>query len=1367
MTDIRLTAHTPNGSKLGPLPAPLAVDASYVLNDTGALSFQYALDAPLSGFLGQALEIVTETSTDDGVTWTEPPNGRFLYLNDARDPIKLDAYQADCPSYIFRLTKAVVPFTSLDSNGQRVFTNATPGQILNTLFSEAQSRGAMSGMSWTFGAVNDSSGTAWAGSSSQTLGFSPGQNFYEILTGLADAGLIDFRTNGREIQVYNADATTGMGVDRSIGSNPVTLRPGQGLTEAPFRRTWAGLADTAYTQGDGTSTLIRTNGSAVTPWGRQETFVTAAGATTAGTLQVIADGALALTDNVRVERTFGLTFASAVFHPFAHYGVGEYVFGVSDGLTPAERLRVRQITLSRDGDGVSGGNTVLNDRFVEADIRQQRALSKLTAGATQGGSGGSPIGNDILPPAAVGTLTSSSSAYLDALGDVKATMVLDWADVTTNSDGTPITDLDHYEVHRRRSGDVTWTKIAEVNASQWADSPYEPNEAWEFRVCAVDGVYNRGAFSPTKAQTTAADAVGPVAPSTPVVTSTVTTAGTLTAIWNGLNSVGGAMDPDTDYVEVHVSTSSGFTATKGAVTAKGRIPKGGGQLTVTGLIEGTTYYVRFLPVDTSNNGGTQSAQFAIIAAKRTDGAVPSSPPANVVLRQFAVGGLEATWDAVTNADPVTYDVYLNQGSAVPVYNSTTFLGSTSATRFPISRKVDGTALIKLTDYYVAVKVRDGDGANASQGTAGPTKIRLADVDTISANYVYAGLIEAEKIKAGDLLVDINITTGSLNVGDTISLKPATGGGTPDPGGLKIITGGLVGGVVTPGAGLILLPADGSAALFRKVAMEADSLLVYDNFELQGALNNIKGTLKLSSSIDALTANQVTVTSDWNDPTLRFTKTGSAASSFCRGLVDDGTNYVVGDYANNQIWSWRKSDGLETLLSNLNTVPGTGLYFYSFCRSGTDYYVLGGDDFSNPIVVKYNSSWTYQTHFACPQIAGYFPDAIGADGGTLYVSHKNDTNNLRRVQSMTTTGGSPTTIFTEAGAFVGAGQNVPFYVGSADFASSGGSTRRFVFVTPGGYPTVIYNNAGTRITTEVWAPPNGDTQAGICWDGTNFRTLANGLTNKRVWKLSTIVTALPRSVKATKYDNVGTVHETALSPAVGFTHNPRQWMKVQTPAPEDNGGADDPKRIRHYIQTASLSASYFLQPDVTASPWSALYGVPTTGTATGPSAPDFSGVAPSGSLSSAAVTSGNPRIQFNGSGTYRLDNATNLDDVAQTAPSLNSPWVQFNSAPFKNGFYMRKNGMVYLGGMVKSGAVSTTIFTLPVGCRPSADLIFPVTIESVVTGAASTGTAHTHTMAYTAARLNVKATGVVELNTMGATVNTAFLSLSGVVFPAEA
>jgi hypothetical protein len=292
---------------------------------------------------------------------------------------------------------------------------------------------------------------------------------------------------------------------------------------------------------------------------------------------------------------------------------------VEAGVTP-ERVRVRQVTLTRDSEGRTAGNVVLNDRFLEADVRQQRRIAAIQGGygvpgeVTPGG-----VGNDILAPGPVTGLSGASQNYVQPDGTNRAQISLDWPDVTTNADGTAASDISHYEVHRRKVGDTTWTLIAEVDTSFWSGSPYFGGEGWEFRVRAVDQVFNRGAFSAVVQVTTATDAAGPVKPSLPVIDARL---GIVQVTWDGKASTGGSMDADFAAVEVHVGTVSGFTPARGdSTTLVGTLDRAGFVL-VSDLPYNATRYVRLLPLDRSGNVGTVSDEATATVTPLVSGDVP-------------------------------------------------------------------------------------------------------------------------------------------------------------------------------------------------------------------------------------------------------------------------------------------------------------------------------------------------------------------------------------------------------------------------------------------------------------------------------------------------------------------------------------------------------------------------------------------------------------------------------------------------------------------------------------------------------------------------------------------------------------------------
>lgn len=96
------------------------------------------------------------------------------------------------------------------------------------------------------------------------------------------------------------------------------------------------------------------------------------------------------------------------------------------------------------------------------------------------------------------------------------------------------------------------------------------------------------------------------------------------------------------------------------------------------------------------------------------------------------------------------------------------------------------------------------------------------------------------------------------------------------------------------------------------------------------------------------------------------------------------------------------------------------------------------------------------------------------------------------------------------------------------------------------------------------------------------------------------------------------------------------------------------------------------------------------------------------------------------------------------PSFTNSWVNWGAPYNPAGFWKDPLGFVHLIGMVKSGTVNTTIFTLPAGSRPIFDMVCPI----VSNGAFG--------------RLDVKADGTIVL----VSGSNVYASLENITFKAR-
>lgn len=399
--DLRLVVYTPNGARRGVLPVVQDISVSLILGDVGALQFTVADDAPLvSTLLPDYREIALEVTWDGGATWAEPSNARFVMVRRSGDPTAEPTTTTwSGPSYGWLL------MTARDLGDGNVwarpypghqFYARTPGYILHDLIHDAQLRPAIAGMTYaSFSATTDSAGAAWI----QTLdyvAYEAGTDYLGIVAALYGQGLIDWETAGRDLRIYDPlRANSGLQTDSGA-----ILFYGRDLSASPYQGSIEGLAYSILMKGD--DLVAYTKDTAVlSPWGKWEQFVSASGVKDVLTLTQLSNAYASLASEERVERTADLKLVNASTLPFRDYTVGQTI---KTRLSPGDAgasVRVISLTLTKDASGVVGGNVVLNDRFLDSEVRLSRNLTNLTGGGASptggsaSGTGGTPIATTI------------------------------------------------------------------------------------------------------------------------------------------------------------------------------------------------------------------------------------------------------------------------------------------------------------------------------------------------------------------------------------------------------------------------------------------------------------------------------------------------------------------------------------------------------------------------------------------------------------------------------------------------------------------------------------------------------------------------------------------------------------------------------------------------------------------------------------------------------------------------------------------------------------------------------------------------------------------------------------------------------------
>jgi hypothetical protein len=426
------------------LPQVQGVQASFEMSDIGSIGFDYyKLGINASALDANRVEIAM---FQDGV---EMDDGRFTVQSYSHDALDTNSTVKYVGQSIANMIKGAIVYSgdgSVTLGVDQVFTG-TAGGILKALFDQNAARGTdrvFDRITYaSFTAVNDSNGVPWAFTLAD-ITYRVGTNYLDVMRHMFNSGMIEFKMVGRDLRIYNAGT---MGIDRTVVAEPVVLRKGRDLTEAPLTGTREQIAAVVLTQGDGGVLKQQINSSVGAAWGFDEAFLSQGGVSDDTTLGILTQDEIDRRSQIRIENTHKVALNASPWTPGLHYKTSDYIF--SDlGLGPV-KLRVRQMVLGLEDGGVTYASIVLNDKFLEREIAIARRVDGILGGASAGGSVAIPVGpdpgEDLTTPKDPASLSSISNVYVNEAGRSLAAVALSWPAVTQNTDTSTITDLDHYE----------------------------------------------------------------------------------------------------------------------------------------------------------------------------------------------------------------------------------------------------------------------------------------------------------------------------------------------------------------------------------------------------------------------------------------------------------------------------------------------------------------------------------------------------------------------------------------------------------------------------------------------------------------------------------------------------------------------------------------------------------------------------------------------------------------------------------------------------------------------------------------------------------------------------------------------------------
>lgn len=324
-------------------------------------------------------------------------------------------------------------------DGKRPMLKTTAGWAMKRHWDETKGygRGRLGGASRTFNGTYGSGRNAagllhrkWK--DRVDIDLTIGMSLLDLLTELTNMGLCEWRTRGRALDMFRP------GDFASDLSGKVALHMGVDLTEAPDKATRHNFANYLLVRGEKNLSFGMTNPGADSSggWGTMEKAVSVSGASTVATAKKLAlKEAKDSLKRIKIESTRGLIVHEGGHRPMYDYLPGDWirVYGVDGTL---QKVRIMQITLTREAGGHISGNLVLADRFYAQALDFRNSLASTLGGYETTIGGGTvpmlpqtPVGG--VSPSARGAVSSlaiaARSGINEASGANEVILSIDWA----------------------------------------------------------------------------------------------------------------------------------------------------------------------------------------------------------------------------------------------------------------------------------------------------------------------------------------------------------------------------------------------------------------------------------------------------------------------------------------------------------------------------------------------------------------------------------------------------------------------------------------------------------------------------------------------------------------------------------------------------------------------------------------------------------------------------------------------------------------------------------------------------------------------------------------------------------------------------
>ena len=512
---------------------------------------------------------------------------------------------------------------------------------MRTFMDENWNRGGVKVDCSRFTSGADSAGKQW-GYMLPSIYYDLGISMQDVLDSLVNNGLCDWRTDARQLLLWNADSVA---VCRDLSKSCVVTLA-QDVSEAPDDESIDGLASSILVRGDNIN-FRQDNPNAPKPWGGWELYSSQQGVNKKETAEHLIKPTLANAARVRGQYTRSVNVVEASCLPLIDYTIGDWI--TAPTVANREKVRVQQVTLQLDSTGFKA-SLILNDKNYDSSVRLTKRMNGITGGAHLGGASGAIPApeKDHRVPKAPQNLSANSDAYINVNGYARGMVTARWDDVTLATDGTTM-DITSYAVeYRVNKTGYEWHSAGTTTEHTLSWSNLDCGVQILIRVRAVPSYSDQmGEWSSVFALTVAKDTTPPPVPSKPILSSEL---GVVSVNWDGKTADGGSMPIDWD------RNILGERLTNGSFKEIAAVSTGIGDYVITGLTAGSSHTYAFRAIDHAGNRSDWSAVATVTVASAV------SPEEVKQIQKDLADNQTALKDNTAKLDQAQKDIQANKTS---------------------------------------------------------------------------------------------------------------------------------------------------------------------------------------------------------------------------------------------------------------------------------------------------------------------------------------------------------------------------------------------------------------------------------------------------------------------------------------------------------------------------------------------------------------------------------------------------------------------------------------------------------------------------------------------------------------------------------